>query len=37
MAEEKEEDEVYTAQLYTLETTMGGGPQDEDNLIEHLL
>ena len=23
--EEEEEDEIYTAQLYTLETTMGGG------------
>ena len=35
--EEEEEDEVYSAQLYTLETTMGGGQQDEDDLIEHLL
>eukprot|EP00253_Pinus_taeda_P033167 PITA_33167 len=35
--EEEEEDEFYTAQWYTLETTMGGGQQDEDNLIEHLL
>lgn len=35
--EEEEEDEFYSAQLYTLETTMGGGQQDEDDLIEHLL
>lgn len=35
--EEEEEDEVYSAQLYTLETTMGGGQQDEDDLIEFLL
>ena len=35
--EEEEEDEVYFSQLYTLETTMGGGQHDEDDLIEHLL
>jgi hypothetical protein len=35
--EEEEEDEVYSAQLYTLEATMGGGQQDEDDLIEHIL
>jgi len=35
--EEEEEDEVYSAQIYTLETTMGGGQPDEDDLIEHIL
>ena len=35
--EEEEEDEVYSTQLYTLETTMGGGQPDEDDLIEHIL
>jgi len=35
--EEEEEDEVYFAQFYDLEATMGGGQQDEDDLIEHLL
>jgi len=35
--EEVEEDEVYSAQLYSLEATMRGGQQDEDDLIEHLL
>ena len=35
--EEEEKDEVYSAQLYALEATMGGGQQDEDDLIEHLL
>eukprot|EP00253_Pinus_taeda_P022003 PITA_22003 len=35
--EEEEEDEVYSAQLYALEATIGGGQQDEDDLIEHLL
>jgi len=35
--EEEEKDEVYSAQLYTLETTMGGGQQDEYYLIEHIL
>ena len=34
---EEEEDEVYSTQLYALETTIGGGQQDEDDLIEHLL
>ena len=35
--EEEEEDEVYYAQIYTLGATIGGGQQDEDDLIEHLL
>ena len=35
--EEEEEDEVYSTQIYALEATMGGGQQDEDDLIEHLL
>ncbi|MCY6488268.1 hypothetical protein, partial [Actinobacillus pleuropneumoniae] len=35
--EEEEEDEFYSAQLNTLETTMGGGQPDEDDLIEHIL
>ena len=35
--EEEEEDEAYSAQLYALEVTIGGGHQDEDDLIEHLL
>jgi len=35
--EEEEEDEGYFSQLYTLEATIGGGQQDEDDLIEHLL
>ncbi len=35
--EEEEEDEVYLAQLYALEATMGGGQQYEDDLIKHLL
>jgi len=35
--EEEEEYEIYSAQLYTLETTMGGGQLDEDDLIEHIL
>ena len=35
--EEEEEDEVYSAQLYTLETAMGEGKLDEDDLIEHIL
>ena len=35
--EEEEEDEVYSAQIYAFETTIGGGKQDEDDLIEHLL
>ena len=34
---EEEEDKVYSSQLYTLEMTMGGGQQDEDDLIEHRL
>ncbi len=33
--EEEEEYEVYSAQLYTLEITMGEGQPDEDDLIEH--
>jgi len=35
--EEEEKDEAYSAQLYALEVTIGGGQQDEDDLIEHLL
>ena len=35
--EEGEEDEGYSAQIYTLEAIIGGGQQDEDDLIEHLL
>lgn len=35
--EEEEEDKVYSAQFYALEATIGGGQQDEDDLIEHLL
>jgi len=35
--EEEEEDEVCSTQLYALEATMGGGQQDNDDLIEHLL
>jgi len=35
--EEEEEDEVCSAQLYFLEATIGGGQQDEDYLIQHLL
>ena len=35
--EEEEEDELYSAKLYTLEAIIGGGQQDEDDLIEHLL
>jgi len=35
--EEEEEDEVYSAQLYTIETSMGGGQLDEDDLIGHIL
>ena len=35
--EEEEYDEVYLAQLYTLEATMGGGQTDEDYSIEHIL
>ena len=35
--EEEEEDEVSSAQIYALEATIGGGQQDEDDLIEHLL
>eukprot|EP00253_Pinus_taeda_P005022 PITA_05022 len=34
---EKEEDELYSAQLYALGATIGGGQQYEDDLIEHLL
>ena len=37
LEEEEEEDEVYSAQIYALEATIGGGQQDEDDLIEHLL
>lgn len=37
MEEEEEEDGVYYTQLYTLETTMGGGQIDEDDLIENIL
>jgi len=35
--EEEEDDEVYLAQLYTLESTMGGGQSNKDDLIEHIL
>ena len=35
--EEEEEDELYSAQIYTLEAIIGGGQQDEDALIEHVL
>jgi len=35
--EKEEEGEVYSSQIYALEETMGGGQQDEDALIEHLL
>ena len=35
--EEEEYDEVYSSQLYTLETAMGGGNLNEDDLIEHIL
>jgi len=35
--EEEEEDEVYSTQLYTLETVVGGGQPDEYDLIEHIL
>ena len=35
--EEEEEYEVYSAQIYALEATIGGGQQDEDDLIEHLV
>ena len=35
--EEEEEYEVYSTQLYALETTMGQGQPDEDDLIEHIL
>jgi len=35
--EEEEKDEAYSAQLYALEATIGGGQQDEDDLIEHML
>ena len=34
--EEEEEDEVYSTQIYALEATIGGGQQDEDDLIEQL-
>jgi len=35
--DEEEEDEVYSTQLYTLETTMGGGQLNDDDLTEHIL
>ena len=35
--EEEEEDEVYSSQIYTLETAIRGGQPDEDDLIEHIL
>ena len=35
--EEEEEDEIYSSQIYTLETAIGGGPPDEDELIEHIM
>jgi len=35
--EEEEEYEVYSSPIYTLETTIGGGQPDEDDLIEHIL
>jgi len=34
--EEEDEDEVYFAPLCTLEITMGGKPQYEDDMIENL-
>jgi len=34
---EEEEDELYSTQHYDLEATIGGGKQDGDGLIEHLL
>ena len=35
--EDEEEDEVYSAQIHALDATMGGGQQDEDDLIGHML
>jgi len=35
--EEEVEDEVYSTQICALEETIGGGKQNEDDLIEHLL
>jgi len=35
--EQEEEDELYSIELYTLEAIIGGGQQDEDDLIERLL
>ena len=35
--EEGEEDELYSAQLNAMEVIIGGGQQEEDDLIEHLL
>eukprot|EP00253_Pinus_taeda_P001941 PITA_01941 len=35
--EEEEKYEVYSAQLYALEETIGGGHQDDNEFIEHLL
>eukprot|EP00253_Pinus_taeda_P034284 PITA_34284 len=34
---EEEEDKIYSTQIYTFEEIIGGGQQDEDDLIEHLL
>jgi len=35
--EEEDEDEVYSTPLSTVEITMGGKPQDEDDMIENLI
>ena len=37
MVRREKEEEFYSTQLYAFETTIGGGQQDEDDLIEHLL
>ena len=35
--EEEDEDEIYSTPLCTLEISMGGKPQDEDDMIENLI
>ena len=35
--EEEDEDEAYSSPLCTLETAMGGKPQDEDDMIENFI
>lgn len=35
--EEEDEDEVYSALLCTLETALGGKPQDEDDMNKNLI